>query len=334
MMLTFIDLFAGIGGFRYALEEHGGECVFSSEIDTKARQTYLNNFGDEPAGDIRDFTDISITDEELDVGIPDHRILTGGFPCQPFSLAGVSSRNSLGRTHGFMDETQGTLFFDIARIAKVKRPDVLFLENVANLVTHNKRQTFETIKAVIENDLGYSFHSKILSSATLVPQKRRRCFIVAFKNTDTPFAFPQLDGPELPLHSILDDDVSEKFTLSDRMWAGHQRRTRQNRARGVGFSALEADLSKPANTIVARYYKDGKECLVPQPNANPRMLTPNECRKLQGFPDTFTYHPSKSVAYKQFGNAVTVPLVSAIFQEIAKSLQATATDKERLLAAE
>lgn len=333
-MLTFIDLFAGIGGFRYALEEHQGKCVFSSEIDQKARDTYKRNFGEEPKGDIRAFTGPNVTDEELDKHIPDHNVLTGGFPCQPFSLAGVSSRNSLGRSHGFMDKTQGTLFFDIARIAHIKRPDVLFLENVANLRTHNKGQTFQTIKAVIEQELGYSFHSEILSSATLVPQKRRRCFIVAFKNKATPFTFPKLIGPELPLGSILDDNVPESFTLSDRMWAGHQRRTKQNKARGVGFSALEADLSKPSNTIVARYYKDGKECLVPQVGKNPRMLTPNECRQLQGFPENFICHPAKSVAYKQFGNAVAVPLVSAIFEEIAKGLSKVTTDKKRLLAAE
>ncbi|MEP3346510.1 MAG: DNA cytosine methyltransferase [Litoreibacter sp.] len=333
-MTTFIDLFAGIGGFRYALEEHQGNCVFSSEIDPKARDTYKRNFGDEPAGDIRDFTGTGISDEKLDQLIPNHRILTGGFPCQPFSLAGVSSRNSLGRKHGFMDETQGTLFFDIARIAKVKQPDVLFLENVANLMTHNKKKTFETIKAVIENDLGYSFHAKVLSSATLVPQKRRRCFIVAFKNKKTPFSFPELTGPELPLSSILDDNVPDSFTLSDRMWAGHQRRTKHNKERGVGFSALEADLSKPSNTIVARYYKDGKECLIPQLGKNPRMLTPNECRQLQGFPESFACHPSKSVAYKQFGNAVAVPLVRAIFGEILKGLNSTSQARNPLLAAE
>ena len=316
----FIDLFAGIGGFHQALGSLNGECVFASEIDDHARRTYHDNYGMFPFGDIRDITGTDKNDEMVKWAIPDHSILAGGFPCQPFSLAGVSSRNSLGREHGLRDKTKGTLFFDICRIIDIKRPDVVFLENVKNIVGHDGGKTFEVIRSALQDELGYSFFYKVLSSETLVPQKRKRCFFVAFREKVSSFNFPELQGPSLPLSSILESDVDDKYTLSDRGWAGHIRRTRENRLKGNGFAAVEADLTKPANTLVARYYKDGKECLVPQLGRNPRMLTPRECARLQGFPENFILHPTKTAAYKQFGNAVTVPLVREIAVKILSKL--------------
>jgi DNA (cytosine-5)-methyltransferase 1 len=316
----FIDLFAGIGGFRIALDSLGGECVFTSEIDARAQETYKSNHGGEVHGDIRKITAPDKSDVFINLMIEDHDILAAGFPCQPFSLAGVSARNALGRAHGLMDETQGTLFYDIARIAKVKRPKALLLENVSNIVNHDKGRTFDTIKRIIVDELGYSFDFDVLNSETLVPQSRRRCFIVAFRDGIQGFKFPELTGEPIPLRTALEKNVDVSFTISDKSWDGHKRRTRSNLERGTGFTAYEADLNRPAKTLVARYYKDGKECLVPQEGRNPRMLTPRECARLQGFPEWFRPHNSKSAAYKQFGNAVPVPLVRAVAQNIIYTL--------------
>lgn len=317
---SFIDLFAGIGGFHIALERLGGSCEFASEIDDRARAVYYDNFGLMPHGDIREITGPDKNDEMVDWMIPKHTILAGGFPCQPFSLAGVSARNSLGREHGLLDKTKGTLFFDICRIAKIKQPEVIFLENVKNLKTHDKGRTFGIIRSTIENELGYKFYSTVLNSESLTAQRRKRLFIVAFKDHAKSFSFPELDGSALALSSILENNVDESFTISDRAWAGHKRRNVRNKVKGNGFSAVEADLNKPSNTLVARYYKDGKECLIPQPGKNPRMLTPRECARLQGFPEDYILHKSKSAAYKQFGNAVTVPVVEKIAENILISL--------------
>lgn len=316
----FIDLFAGIGGFHIALEKLGGSCQFASEIDDRARTVYYENFGLMPFGDIRQITGPDKNDAMIDFMVPDHNILAGGFPCQPFSLAGVSARNSLGREHGLMDKTKGTLFFDICRIAKVKKPDVLFLENVKNLTSHDGGKTFDVIKSTIEDELDYKFYSCVLNSESLTAQRRKRLFIVAFKDKSKNFTFPELKGEALPLKSILEKKVDDSFTISDRAWAGHKRRNQSNKLKGNGFSAYEADLNKPSNTIVARYYKDGKECLVPQKGKNPRMLTPRECARLQGFPEDYILHKYKSSAYKQLGNAVTVPVVEKIADNILISL--------------
>jgi len=317
---NFIDLFAGIGGFHIALEKLGGSCEFASEIDDRARTVYYENFGLMPTGDIRDITGPDKSDEMIKWMIPDHTILAGGFPCQPFSLAGISARSSLGREHGLMDETKGTLFFDICRIAKVKQPDVLFLENVKNLKTHDGGRTFDVIKSTIEDELNYKFHAEVLNSESLTGQRRRRLFIVAFKDKSRPFSFPELNGQAKPLKSVLEKNIDDSFTISDRAWAGHKRRNARNKLKGNGFSAVEANLDKPSNTLVARYYKDGKECLIPQKDKNPRMLTPRECARLQGFPEDFIIHKSKSAAYKQFGNAVTVPVIEKIAENILVSL--------------
>lgn len=308
---TFIDLFAGIGGFRIAMQELGGKCVFSSEWDPYAKTTYEANFGEVPYGDIRKIS-------ELD--IPDHDILCAGFPCQPFSLAGVSARNSLNAAHGFACETQGTLFFDIARIMKAKRPRIAFLENVKNIVSHDGGKTFSVIKNTIES-LGYSFSPKLIDSSPLVPQKRVRCYMVCIRDDQREFDFPVIEGPPLALKTILEPNVDPSFTISEKLWTGHQRRTKRNLARGTGFSAFRADLDKPSNTIVARYGKDGKECLIPQGRKNPRMLTPRECARLQGFPESFKIPVAKTSAYRQFGNSVAVPVIRRIAVEIARHLR-------------
>lgn len=317
---TFIDLFAGIGGFRIPLQELGGKCVFSCDWDKKSQMTYFKNFGEVPYGDIHDFTGEDITDSELDEKIPGHNVLTAGFPCQPFSRAGVSSRRSLGRNHGFDCYDQGNLFFDIIRIAKIKKPDVLFLENVGHIKNHNKGDTFNVIKNVITNDLNYSFKYMVVDSSTLVPQRRKRCFMVCFKSKNVDFEFPDFDGEPLPLKSILEKRVPDKYTISEKMWEGHKRRTKNNIERGAGFTTYEADIEKPSNTIVARYWKDGKECLIPQKGKTPRMLTPRECARLMGFPESYILHESENAAYKQLGNSVVVPVVRKIAKQIVKHL--------------
>ncbi|MES2395432.1 MAG: DNA cytosine methyltransferase [Bacteroidota bacterium] len=323
-LFKFIDLFAGIGGFRIALQNQGGKCVFSSEINNAAKQTYESNFGEFPFGDIRDFSGPDITDEELDHLIPDHTILTGGFPCQPFSLAGVSARNFLGQVHGFSDEDKGNLFFDIARIVSVKRPDVVFLENVKNFKGHDNGNTFLTVKKTME-DLEYHFFSDIINAETWVPQQRRRFYIVCFKkkrkNEKAPdFSFPKPEGEPKKLSDILENDVPFKYTISDRLWIGHINRTKRNLERGTGFTANLADLEKPSKTLVARYGKDGKECLIPQGDINPRKLTPRECARLQGFPESFILPPSDAPSYHQFGNSVAVPVIEAIAKNIVKKI--------------
>jgi DNA (cytosine-5)-methyltransferase 1 len=307
----FIDLFAGIGGFRLAMQSVGGVCEFSSEWDQSAQKTYGANFGEVPHGDI---TKISAD------FIPDHDVLCGGFPCQPFSLAGISARNSRNTAHGFDCETQGTLFFDIERIIKEKRPAVVFLENVKNLIRHDQGRTFAVIQRTIES-LGYSFSYALINAQSLVPQKRVRCYMVCLRDTKEKFVFPEITGEPLKLKTILEDSVDEKFTISDKLWLGHQKRTATNLARGTGFTAFCADLEKPAATLVARYGKDGKECLVPQEGKNPRKLTPRECARLQGFPDEFQIPVANTPAYKQFGNSVALPVIKRIAQEIEIYLQ-------------
>jgi len=312
----FIDLFAGIGGFRLALQSQNGACVFSSEWDRAAQITYLNNYGELPFGDITAFTSEDIDDATLNALIPDHEILAAGFPCQPFSHAGVSARVAIGKDHGFKCNTQGTLFFDIMRIASVKKPKVLFLENVRNIERHDKGRTFAVIKESID-ELGYDFKYAIIDASPLVPQRRVRCYMVCFrKDLEVDFIFPEIKGDPLPLKSILEYKPLEKYTISDKLWDGHIKRTSRNLERGTGFTAFTADLNRPSNTLVARYGKDGKECLVPQEGANPRFLTPRECARLQGYPDEFIIPQAKTPAYRQFGNSVAVPVVSKISEAI------------------
>jgi DNA (cytosine-5)-methyltransferase 1 len=310
----FIDLFAGIGGIRMAFQELGGKCVFTSEWNSYSKKTYETNFGEVPFGDI---TKINEKD------IPNHDILLGGFPCQPFSIAGVSKKNALGRAHGFLDETQGTLFFDIARIIKAKKPSAFLLENVKNLVSHDKGNTFKVIQEALR-ELGYSIHYKVLDSKHFVPQHRERIIIVGFRNAvfhkKETFNFPEMPEPLYKIKDILDENVDPKYTLSDKLWGYLQGYAKKHKEKGNGFGFGLVDLNGISRTISARYYKDGAEILIPQVGLNPRRLTPRECARLQGFPDTFEIPVSDNQAYKQFGNSVTVPLMKAVGKNIIQEL--------------
>lgn len=310
---TFIDLFAGIGGFRIAMQNLGGKCIYTSEWDKHAKVTYRANFGEVPFGDI--------TSKENKKVIPvGFNVLCAGFPCQPFSRAGVSARNFLGLEHGFNHPTQGNLFFEIIEIASNHQPDVLFLENVKNLKSHDDGNTFKTIERMIR-EIGYSFFPAVINAQTEVPQKRERTYIVCFKDKEINFQFPKFENTPKVLKNYLETNVDQKFTISDNLWQGHINRSKRNKDRGTGFTVSLANVNKPSNTLVSRYYKDGKECLIPQGAGNPRMLTPRECARLQGFPEEFLIHPSKTSAYKQFGNSVAVPVIRRIGSEIIKYIK-------------
>lgn len=311
----FIDLFAGIGGFRLAFQNLGGHCVFSSEWNNYAKKTYEANFGEVPFGDI---TKINAN------SIPNHDILIAGFPCQPFSIAGVSKKNALGRAHGFKDETQGTLFFDIVRILEAKRPKMFLLENVKNLKSHDKGNTFKIIKGALE-ELGYSFHFQILDGKHFVPQHRERIVMVGF-NRDyfhgrEEFQYPELVEANNAIREILIDDPDPKYTLSDKLWNYLQEYAIKHQRNGNGFGFGMTDLNGISRTLSARYYKDGSEILIPQDGINPRRLTPRECARLQGYPDNFIIDAvSDNQAYRQFGNSIVVPLMQAVGANIVQEL--------------
>ncbi len=299
---TFIDLFSGIGGARIGLEAAGGVCVFSSEWNPFAVQTYRENFGEIPFGDIR-----AIASSE----VPDHDVLSAGFPCQPFSIAGVSKKRSLDRPTGFEDPTQGTLFFEIARILRAKQPKAFILENVKNLLHYDHGRTFATIRATLV-DLGYDTTHRIVDASAVVPQHRERVFIVGFRrDLHLPeFVIPEPRDRKPVLREILEGDPDPKYTLTDHLWSYLQDYAAKHRQAGNGFGYGLAPLGSIARTLSARYYKDGAEILIPQKNRNPRRLTPRECARLMGFPDSFSIPVSDTQAYKQFGNAV-VPGVMA-----------------------
>ncbi len=311
---TFIDLFAGIGGIRLAYQNLGGKCVFSSEWNNPARVTYDANFGEVPFGDI---TKIS------EKNIPDHDLLLAGFPCQPFSIAGVSKKNALGKAHGFLDETQGTLFFDIARILDHKRPKAFMLENVKNLVSHDKGKTFKVISGTLK-ELGYSIYYKVLDSKHFVPQHRERIIIVGFNsqifNNKEEFEFPLLPEPKNTVRSILESNPDKKYTLTDNLWQYLQNYSKKHKEKGNGFGFGLVDFDGITRTISARYYKDGSEALIPQEGKNPRRLTPRECARLQGYPDDFLIPVSDMQAYKQFGNSVTMPLIQYVGKQVVNSI--------------
>ena len=307
---TFIDLFAGIGGLRQEFDSAGGTCVFSSEWNKFSQITYEANFGEIPDGDITGI------DENA---IPDHDILVGGFPCQPFSIAGVSSKNHLGRPHGFKDATQGTLFFDICRIIRAKQPEAFLLENVKNLKSHDKGNTFRVIVKALEEELNYDIHYKVIDASPVVPQHRERIFIVGFR-TPTEFEFPELKDKRPKLADILEKKVDKKYTLLDGTWNALQRHLAKHRAKGNGFGYNLADKNGIAKTLSARYYKDGAEILIPQKGKNPRRLTPRECARLMGFKESFKIPVSDNQAYRQFGNAVVVPVVKEVAKAMVKQL--------------
>ena len=310
---TFIDLFAGMGGFRIAMQRQGGKCVFSSEWNKFAQTTYLANFGEMPYGDI--------TTKEVKSHIPKtFDVLCAGFPCQPFSIAGVSKKKSLGRETGFKDKTQGTLFFDVADIISRHRPKAFFLENVKNLVSHDKGNTFKVIKETLE-ELGYSIHYKVMDGKSFVPQHRERIMIVGFKKElydSLTFAFPVLSNESPAIKDILEPDINPKYTLSDKLWTYLQNYAEKHREKGNGFGYGLVDINGISRTLSARYYKDGSEILVPQENGkNPRRLSPRECARLMGYPDNYIIDKVSDVqAYRQCGNSVVVPLIT----EVAKSL--------------
>lgn len=323
---TFIDLFAGIGGIRLGFESIGGHCIFTSEWNEYSKKTYIENFGEEEkfVGDIVPFPAEQV---------PDHDVLLAGFPCQPFSIAGVSKKNALGRPHGFECTTQGTLFFDVARIIAAKRPKAFMLENVKNLVSHNKGHTFEVIKNTLEQELGYQIFWKVIDGQAWVPQHRERIIIIGFRektdfswdNLIIPDNHPTLkeilhpeDGtelPEPPFTTGVKAKVHSKYVLTDHLWQYLQDYAAKHKAKGNGFGFGLVTGDDIARTLSARYYKDGSEILVSRGGKkNPRRLTPRECARLMGFDDTFKIVVSDTQAYKQFGNSVIVPVIKAVAQ--------------------
>jgi DNA (cytosine-5)-methyltransferase 1 len=331
---TFIDLFAGIGGMRKGFETIGGKCVFTSEWDRFSVETYLANYecNHEISGDIT----------KVPVGnIPKHDVLLAGFPCQPFSIAGVSKKNSLGRQHGFHCEAQGTLFFDVARIIEHHQPKAFLLENVKNLLSHDRGRTFDVIRRALSEELGYQIHTRIIDAKSLVPQHRERIFIVGFREKNgfslddlilpNPATGPRLssilhpeDGSEAAEDRFTEGrkaSVLAKYTLSDHLWRYLQNYAEKHRAKGNGFGFGLVGPDDIARTLSARYFKDGSEILVSQGGRkNPRRLTPRECARLMGFygPDgtRFRIPVSDTQAYRQFGNSVVVPVVEAVAQQM------------------
>lgn len=313
---TFIDLFAGIGGMRIAFEANGGDCVYSNEWNKYCRQTYFANFGEQPDGDI------TKVDARI---IPNHDILVAGFPCQPFSIAGVSKKQSLGRATGFEDKTQGTLFFDVCRIIKAKRPKAFMLENVKNLKSHDKGKTFRVIMESLD-ELDYEVFHAVLDGQNYVPQHRERILIVGFDRKrygkDVDFSFDITPVvPKPVMRDILEPQIDDRYTLSDKLWLYLQKYADKHRAAGNWFGFGIADPDGIARTLSARYYKDGSEILVAQEDRNPRRLTPRECARIQGFPDSFKIVVSDTQAYKQFGNSVVVPLMTDVASLIVEKLK-------------
>jgi DNA (cytosine-5)-methyltransferase 1 len=329
----FIDLFAGIGGLRMGFESVGGKCVFTSEWDQSARKTYQANFECEHPVE-GDITKIDAAD------IPAHDVLLAGFPCQPFSIAGVSKKNSLGRAHGFACETQGTLFFDVARIIEHHRPAAFLLENVKNLISHDKGNTFRVICKTLEEELGYQISYRVINAKSFVPQNRQRIFIAGFRkdvgfdlnalNIPDPENGPRIgsilhsqDGSEVeepPYTNGPDGKVDPKYTLSVKLWNYLKNYAEKHRQKGNGFGYGSVGPNDVARTLSARYYKDGSEILVKQRGKRPRRLTPRECARLMGFDapgqSRFVIPVSDTQAYKQFGNSVVVPVVQSVAEHM------------------
>ncbi len=316
---SFIDLFSGVGGLRLGLEAVGGRCAFSCEKDKPACKTYESWFGENPFGDVMDLSQSG--------KIPDHDLLAAGFPCQPFSIAGVSKKKSLGRAHGFKDRTQGTLFFHLAKIIQNKKPPVVLLENVKNLRSHDKGRTWATIYEQLDA-LGYEVFDRIIDAADYVPQHRERIFIVGFlrskftKQVREQFQFPEPpDGPRPQLASILEHSPDSKYTLTVKLWQYLQDYAEKHRKKGNGFGFGIANPDGITRTLSARYYKDGSEILISQAGSRPRRLTPDECRALMGFPEELEVVVSDMQAYKQFGNSVVPAVVSAVSRQIVEVMK-------------
>jgi len=309
--ITFIDLFCGIGGFRLGFERAGGQCVFSCDWDKHARKTYEANFGEEPFGDINAIAPADI---------PEFDILCGGFPCQPFSIAGVSKKQSLGMKHGFEDKKQGNLFFSIADIIAHHRPPAFVLENVKHLQRHDKGRTYQVIIDTLQRRLGYHVHAQVIDARVVVPQHRERIFLVGFRE-DLPFSFPPFPAEGPKLGSILDPRPPQKYTLTDHLWNYLQNYAEKHRAAGNGFGYGLVTRNDVARTLSARYYKDGSEILISQGRGrNPRRLTPQECARLMGFPDDFVIPVSDTQAYRQFGNSIVVPVVQRVAEQVIATL--------------
>lgn len=310
--LRFVDIFCGIGGFRVAFERAGCECVWSCDWDVHSQKTYEANFGEKPHDDIHT---VAVAD------IPKHDILCAGFPCQPFSIAGVSKKLSLGRKHGFDDEKQGNLFFSLAEIIDYHQPSAFVLENVKNIRGHDKGRTFDIIYRTLTEALGYKVFWKIIDAQSVVPQHRERIFIVGFKPART-FEFPIFPEKGPSIETILESKVPEKYILTDHLWQYLQNYAAKHKAAGNGFGFGLVGKNGIARTLSARYYKDGSEILISRGNGkNPRRLTPRECCRIMGFPDDFRIPVSDMQAYKQFGNSVVVPVVERIAVQILNTLK-------------
>jgi DNA (cytosine-5)-methyltransferase 1 len=346
----FIDLFAGIGGLRRGFESIGGECVFTSEWDKYAAQTYLANYSNSDDHIMEgDITNVEAKD------IPKHDVLLAGFPCQPFSIAGVSKKNALGREHGFRCEAQGTLFFDVARILEYHMPSAFLLENVKNLVNHDKGRTFRIIRETLENELGYKIYTRVIDAKGFVPQHRERIYIVGFRESNeftfdnlivpNPLKGPRLesilhpqDGTEEPEgHYTVGKQgiVHHKYTLTDNLWKYLQEYARKHREKGNGFGFGLCSPKDVARTLSARYYKDGSEILIEQEGKNPRRLTPRECARLMGFDPArqseFKIPVSDMQAYKQFGNSVVVPVVEAVARHMAPWIEGASSNLQSVM---
>ena len=320
--LKFIDLFCGIGGFRIAFEKAGCECVFSSDWNEMAQITYEANFHERPHGDI-----YSVPDN----AIPPHNILCAGFPCQPFSIAGVSKKLSLGKKHGFEDKEQGNLFFKLAELIDHHRPDAFVLENVKHLTRHDQGRTFRIIHETLTEHLKYHVHHQVIDARSVVPQHRERIFLVGFRERRS-FEFPKYPGEGPKLESILDAEVPEKYTLTNHLWNYLQAYAAKHKAAGNGFGFGLVTGKDVTRTLSARYYKDGSEILISQgPRKNPRRLTPRECAKLMGYPKDFKIPVSDTQAYKQFGNSVVVPVVERIAKAVVATLQQPADYRPELV---
>lgn len=310
--LTFIDLFAGIGGIRLGFEQAGFTCVYSNERDKTAAATYARNHGNDV--DVRDIREVDITK------IPAHDILCAGFPCQPFSRAGVSARVSSSRKHGFEDKDQGVMFFEILKILEYHKPKAVFLENVSNFERHDKGNTLRVVKKELAA-LGYELKDpRVIDASLVVPHRRKRIYMIAIRNGE--FKFPEIKQQQHKLADILEKNVPDTYTISDRLWQSHQERTIRNKKKGNGFAHYVVDFNGVANTITSRYGKDGRENLVPQEGKNPRMLTPRECARLMGFPESFILPDTKTPAYRQFGNSVCVPIIRILATSLKEQLEA------------